>query len=243
MSAPTLAPTPHADLELEAAVARAAAQLLVAIQDGALGDAEELLARGADPNMASPHDGMTPLLLASMDGHLGIVRRLLDLSADPDTALTRPPQYCHDDGNEDNTTPLIEACREGHFEVARLLLERWAEPDEQSGPLHHEWNGDWPLTVTCDVSIAQLLAVYGADPWFIAGWDNSGNSYSFMRMVTDNGNWDVAGWLDAVGACSKDATGAYEDYSYASSNAGPIWRVLQRTMHCHRFSFGSALLP
>ena len=92
------ASAPHTDLEAGEDVA---GPLLAAIEDGALGVVEELLARGTDPSTASTKDGTMPLVLASAGGHLGIVRRLLDHGADGDAALARPPEYDDVDDWED----------------------------------------------------------------------------------------------------------------------------------------------
>ena len=239
------APSPHSDFELEA-VAQASefppsprpspGQLLAAIQDGSLSVVEALLARGTDPNTPNPEDCMTPLVLAATRGHLGIVRRLLDHSANPDTHLSDYP----------NTSPLIEACRGGYFEVARLLLERKAVPTHHNGEALA--SGDWPLTVASDIGIAQLLAVYGAD-LEVCGWvyDGGGDTgrFSLSSELIQNGQLGVAGWLHAVGVHNDDEE--YED-GYLShpmnktihtvKDKGPVWQVLQRTLHWRRFGFG-----
>lgn len=102
--------------------------LLAAVNHRAVGCLQELLARGADPNV--PDDGgTTPLMVAARKGALERAQVLLDAHASVDQA--------------DNTgaTALWWACQQGRGRCTRLLLRRGANPNlgrTKSGrtPLH-----------------------------------------------------------------------------------------------------------
>ncbi len=74
-----------------------------------------LLARGANANLASEDDRLTPLMWAAMNGHPGAVKSLLDKGADPN--------ICDNQGR----TALMLAAEHGHATTVKLLLEHGAD--------------------------------------------------------------------------------------------------------------------
>ena len=100
-------------------------QLLRAAHQGDAKAVEDLLARGLDPDTASP-DGNTLLMIAAGQGHLDLVTLLINRKA---SVGRRSP---HGD------TALMFASLKGHLPVARLLVANGA-PVSHSGwaPLHY----------------------------------------------------------------------------------------------------------
>ncbi len=88
--------------------------LLDAARLAQLERAKELLAAGADVNVADWR-GFTPLMWASAAGNAALVRSLLDAGAVPDRRAT------------DGTTALMLAAANGFVDVVRLLLSRGAD--------------------------------------------------------------------------------------------------------------------
>ncbi|XP_048835338.1 BRCA1-associated RING domain protein 1 [Brienomyrus brachyistius] len=84
--------------------------LHLAAMKGDIKAVEELLERGADPNLKD-HAGWTPLHEACNLGHLDVVAVLLQQGA-----LMNAPGY-------QNDSPLHDAVQNGHVDVVRLLLE------------------------------------------------------------------------------------------------------------------------
>lgn len=74
-----------------------------------------LLAKSADPNMATTDDGSTPLLMASQAGNVEVVTALLNAKANPNLACT-----------DDSQTPLYVAAETGQQDIVVLLLEHGA---------------------------------------------------------------------------------------------------------------------
>jgi cytohesin len=135
------------------------ASLLDQARNGNLGEVQDLLERGADPNAmyeAQTEGGetdvsgnVTALLFASWAGHTEIVKTLLEAGAEPDR------------GALNGKTPLAAAAGYGHPGIVEVLLEAGADPNaprEDTGPplgfaLRAEHTG-----------IAEKLLSAGADP-------------------------------------------------------------------------------
>src|SRR3990167_1677409 len=88
---------------------------------GNLTRVKQLLAAGADPNIADNH-GNTPLHHGSYNGHLEVVKKLLRGS---DDGVGADPNIV----NMSDKTPLLWASRNGHLEVVRELLSVGADPN------------------------------------------------------------------------------------------------------------------
>jgi uncharacterized protein len=115
------------------------------------GAADMLLARGADPNLASD-DGTTALMVASAMGDVDLVRDLLDRGMDPNR---------HDKTGE---TALISAAGSSSQEAPatlRLLLTRGA--DLKAKVTKRMWDGDaftalmWAAALGLTSNIETLL--------------------------------------------------------------------------------------
>ena len=199
-------------------------ELLRAAAEDDLIYVQQLLDCDADANEASPVDGATPLGIAARDGLLDIMRCLLDHGADPDMPMADPrnrhypnrPESAnvdegHDDGDWENEmdgyTPLMAACEEGWFEAAHLLLEHNA--DLRNG-CHPDCSGVVALNVVHDIDIAQLLALYGADlgPLWCDGSGEMLYPTAFASMY-GRGGYEVAGWLEAVGASEDNCNESF----------------------------------
>lgn len=76
-----------------------------------------LLARGADPNLAS-EDGVTSLMVAAEFKDINMMRNLLDRGMDPNRA-----------DNKGETALMNAAGSEDNIEAVRLLLDRGADPN------------------------------------------------------------------------------------------------------------------
>jgi len=94
--------------------------LHMAAMEGQPKVADLLLARGADPNVRSGADGLTPLHVAVARADLQLAQVLLDGGADPGA------------GDAEETPPLYYALVLGHREAARYLLANGAEHDAYS---------------------------------------------------------------------------------------------------------------
>lgn len=70
-----------------------------------------LLAKSADPNIATTDDGSTPLLLAAQAGNEDVAAALLDAGANPNLACT-----------DDNQTALYVAAETGQHAIVVMLL-------------------------------------------------------------------------------------------------------------------------
>lgn len=115
---------------------------------------ELLVARGADPNLFSDHDG-TPLAFAVKTGHAPIALRLLALGADPDRCGehdTAPLHIAARKGDREMLEALVaaganlrvrsrdmgvlsHAALEGQLDLIPWLLEKGAKPDPEDGTL------------------------------------------------------------------------------------------------------------
>lgn len=112
--------------------------------DGQADMVEELVRKGANPNLKS---GGTPLVQASLRGFMDVVNRLLDLGADPNL-------------RQGNVPPLAWAVSRGKVDVVGRLLEAGARVND----LFH--NNSSAFLWACSeghVQIGDRLLIYGAD--------------------------------------------------------------------------------
>jgi cytohesin len=99
---------------------------------------EQLLERGADPNVRDNNYGGTPLHAAASKCHVGITMRLLEHKADPNAR------------DIFGKTPLHVAAENGCAEVVRLLLEYGADPEIRDN------RGDTALQIAKKGAVAVL---------------------------------------------------------------------------------------
>lgn len=119
--------------------------LIVAAGHNKIAIAKLLLARGADPNIATDENN-TPLQAAAYHGFTEMVKLLIEAGADVNAAETR---YGH--------SPLMMAARKGHGDVVKLLLDAGADrnattKDSRSASTLAQQNGH--------LELAQLLLFY-----------------------------------------------------------------------------------
>jgi ankyrin repeat protein len=124
-------------------------QLFNAVENDDVGEVKQLLAAGANPNIADQY-GRTPLYYAAVSGNKEIVKILLDYHADPNRA------------DNDGRTPLHDAAgRSGNKEIVQILLDYGADPNSA------DKYGTTPLLLAAEYGhkeIVQILLDYGADP-------------------------------------------------------------------------------
>ena len=99
---------------------------------------EQLLERGADPNVRDNNYGGTPLHAAASKCHVGITMRLLEHKADPNAR------------DIFGKTPLHVAAENGCAEVVRLLLEYGTDPEIRDN------RGDTALQIAKKGAVAVL---------------------------------------------------------------------------------------
>ncbi|KNC49051.1 uncharacterized protein AMSG_11841 [Thecamonas trahens ATCC 50062] len=135
------------ELELDATDKTGATALVWALRSGSRAAAEELIAAGADVNLADSDD-KSPLHLAAVLGASSVCSALLDAGAQVDNADAK------------GATPLYWAARRGHLNIVDMLVNAGAslnEPDEAGWtPLH--WSARFGHT-----PVAHRLIDAGAD--------------------------------------------------------------------------------
>ncbi|MEM7131234.1 MAG: ankyrin repeat domain-containing protein [Chloroflexota bacterium] len=165
-------------------------RLLAACEHGAVADAEEALADGADINfMVSEgnYDGCTPLMLALMFSSERVAMLLIDRGAD--IHFTRVDKHRPDDPK--GQTALWWAANNGLVACATHLLDLGAAIDAP------DWHGSTPLTTAASsghLEIVELLVTRGAN---IHAKIYDGRK-AFNLAVT-NGHTDVATHLLKAG--------------------------------------------
>jgi len=101
--------------------------LHIALKDGDVGFAQELVEHGADVNAKDNYES-TPLHLGSRDGHVESTQVLVKHGANVDAQ------------DNSKSTPLHLALRGGHVEIAQMPIEHGADvksqDNDKSGPLH-----------------------------------------------------------------------------------------------------------
>jgi cytohesin len=130
--------------------------VLDAAATGDISRLRELLDSGADPNVADPQYGNTPLSRACFTDRVDTVKFLLDRGADPNRRIT---YHSPVDGRTDRDVVALMFTRS--FEVIRALLGAGADPNAQDAtgrtPLMHAALAAPPAAV-------QALLDAGADP-------------------------------------------------------------------------------
>lgn len=124
------------------------AALFLAARRGRIARMNELLERGADPDVRFSGDG-TPLIAAVRSGDIRGVELLLEAGADPDLGVSG-------DGN-----PVIAAASAGNRALVLLLIEAGADVNSfQSG----DGNPLIAAALRGDLAMTELLLAAGADP-------------------------------------------------------------------------------
>ncbi len=94
--------------------------LLTAVENNDLSNAERLLNEGASPDAADPHTGLSVLMLAACRGWTELSRLLIDRGAD----IHRVDRFA-------GATALHKACQAGSLPIVRMLVEAGAFIDQQ----------------------------------------------------------------------------------------------------------------
>lgn len=127
-------------------------ELIEAVEAGHAKKVEELLEKGANPNIKTSirwYHGWTPLHIAVYERNLDIVRLLIKYGANINAKTYN------------RETPLHIAVYEGHWDVAKLLIDHGADVNARNN------NGSTPLHIAAErgfLDIVQLLLEKGADP-------------------------------------------------------------------------------
>ena len=204
--------------------------LLYAARDGRLDAARELVAAGANLELADAN-GIRPLLMALLNDHVSIAELLLEHGADPNaddfwgrTPLFATIEYRNlDMNNRDQDSPTTNGVdRAPLLELAKKLLAKGADPNARTRevPPSRRWlyslgdvswvdfTGQTPFlraALSADTEAMRLLLDHGADPTLptFAG--------TTPLMAAAGVNWVVAqtytvskqAEIDAVNLCLK----------------------------------------
>ena len=112
--------------------------------------AQLLLQAGANVNVTTRINALTPLIMASKNGDAALIAALLKSGADSNTATT------------DGMTPLMAAAASGHVDAAALLLDQGANVNAKEAS-----HGQTALMFAAAENrgaMISLLAARGADP-------------------------------------------------------------------------------
>jgi ankyrin repeat protein/beta-lactamase regulating signal transducer with metallopeptidase domain len=155
------------------------ASLFQAARRGRTGWIEELLAEGANPDVAFRGDG-TALTAAARNGHTRAVEILLEAGADPDL------------GSGGDGNPLIAAAARGDRDVVTRLLAYGADVDSASPG---DGNALIAASLRGQTDIVNLLVEAGADPnGYVRGDETP------LINAAQQGHVDVAEILAEAGA-------------------------------------------
>ena len=149
-----------------------------AIRANDLAKLDAMLAGGADPNVADPRGGATPLMYAAVVGSVDAMTRLVDKGADVNAA------------NSAGATALMWAASD--VAKVRLLLDRGADAKAVSK------FGRTPLALAAlndgSADVVRLLLAKGADPKAVDGLKSTvlhaaagGNDTETIRQIVDAG--------------------------------------------------------
>ncbi|PWT98942.1 MAG: hypothetical protein C5B51_28170, partial [Terriglobia bacterium] len=151
--------------------------LLFAARQGSLECVRELVAAGADTNLASI-DGSTPLLVAVQNGAYDVARYLLDHEAKPNLANDKgwTPLYLAVKIRNQEMSAIPAPPSEGTLDLIKVLLERGADPNvriQAPTEVHQGMTALWlkeqgatPLlrAALCgDLAVVRMLLAHGAD--------------------------------------------------------------------------------
>ena len=189
-----------------------------AARDGVLAPVTELIAQGADVNLAAT-DGSTALLWAAYHHHAEMARALLAAGADPDvrnnfgvTSLLQASRTGDAavmqvllDGGADFTlahpeglTPLMAAAGTGRVDAVRLLLERGADPNAVDS-FQHQTALMW-AAAEGHLDVVDTLLLADADP-------NAQARFSELTKRSDFGDYPSGGFTALMWAVRN----GYED--------------------------------
>jgi len=151
--------------------------LILAARQGAMEASAQLLDAGADPNLAEPQYGFTPLQTAIFNGHYALAQLLLQRGASPNDGSLYVVMEMRNLATYSNrpNPPEVEH-GVSHMDIARLLLEKGADPNAAYAktvpPRQAQGNinvapGATPLyraVRAVDLAAVQLLVSGGANP-------------------------------------------------------------------------------
>ena len=206
----------------------AGSPLADAARDGELAPVTELIAQGADVNLAAS-DGSTALLWAAYHHHAEMAQALLAAGADPDvpnnfgvTPLVQASRTGDAavmevllDGGADITlahpeglTPLMAAAGTGRLDTVRLLLDRGADPNAADS-FQNQTALMW-AAAEGHLDVVDTLLLAGADPDAQARFteltkrsdfgDYPSGGFTAMMWAVRNGNEDIVRRLVEAGA-------------------------------------------
>jgi ankyrin repeat protein len=196
--------------------------LLYAAREGHLATARTLVEAGADVNLVSGGDKISPMVEAIMNGHYDLAKYLLDHAADPNlvavTGLTA--LYATIDAqwapNAWYPQPNVQQEHITYLDLMKALLEKGANPDARVGEKlwfrsftnDYTWvdpagaTSFWRAAQSSDIAAMRLLIAHGADPKLTA---NGGETPLHAAAgIGWAANWSVNApypYLDAVKYC------------------------------------------
>jgi cytohesin len=153
--------------------------LYLAASCGHAAAVEDLVALGADANIASDR-GFTPMIIAAQEGHAEVVAALARLGADVDRA------------DASGCTPVWRAAQKGHTAVIEALARAGADVNRADGD---GWTPVFNAAQFGQVSAIEALAGLGADVRRAAD-----DGVTPLQTATRNGHEAAAAALRRLGA-------------------------------------------
>jgi uncharacterized protein len=181
-SAPAPPPSGRAARPREKILIGGMTALLFAAREGHLDAVHELVEAGADVNLSSASDHISPLVTAIINGHLDIANYLVDHGADTNLATDYglSPLYAVIDAQWAERTwypaPTIDEEETHYLDLMKSLIAHGADPNIRlkKKPWYRTEHGDWvsPVGATPfwlaakadDVEAMKLLLAAGANP-------------------------------------------------------------------------------
>jgi ankyrin repeat protein len=158
--------------------------LLYAARDGAMEAVRALVESGADVNLSSGSEKISPMVMAISNGHLDIAKFLLDHGANPNAATVQglTPLYATIDVQWSPHAwypePIVEQEQIGYLDLMKILIARSANVNAvlDRKPWFRTTSHDatwvdpagatafWRAAQATDVAAMKMLVAAGADP-------------------------------------------------------------------------------